>query len=120
MFLRLLGILGALVLATTAVAAVSPKLIGNPKAGKATFVTTCGTCHRLKAAASSGEIGPDLNHVKLTEPTIVKAITNGGGTVMTPAQLQKYATQMVAYKGALTAKEIQDVAAFVYVSTHPA
>jgi len=119
-FTRSLGILSALALATTAVAATAPRLVGNPKAGKATFVVTCGTCHRLKAAASTGAIGPDLNRVRLTEATIVKAISEGGSTVMTAAQLQKYAIQMVAYKGALTARQIQDVAAFVYVSTHPA
>jgi cytochrome c6 len=96
----------------------TPKLIGTAKAGKATFVSTCGVCHTLKAAGSVGTIGPNLDKVKLTEAVIIKAITNGGATVMTKAQLAKYQTQMVAYKGTLSTKVIDNIAAFVYTSTH--
>ena len=38
---------------------------------------------------------------------------------MTKAAAAKYSTQMVAYKGTLSTKQIQDVAAFIYTSTHP-
>ncbi len=95
-------------------------VVGNPKAGKATFVSTCGVCHRLSAAKTLGAIGPDLDKVKLTEATIVKAIDNGGASVMTKAAVAKYPTRMTPYKGVLSASQIQDVAAFVYASTHPA
>ena len=54
----------------------------------------------------------------LTEPVIIKAITNGGATVMTKAAAAKYTTQMVPYKGALTTEQINNIAAYVYVSTH--
>jgi mono/diheme cytochrome c family protein len=82
-------------------------------------MSTCGVCHRLKAAASVGTAGPDLNRVKLTEAVIIKAITNGGATVMTKAQAAKYSTTMTAYRNALTTAQIRDIAAFVYRSTHP-
>lgn len=109
----------ALALAAPALSA-TPKLIGNPKAGKTVFTTTCGACHTLKAAAAVGNIGPNLDKVAgaLTEATLIKAVTNGGSTVMTKAAVAKYTTLMVAYKGVLTPKQIDDVAAFVYTSTH--
>jgi mono/diheme cytochrome c family protein len=100
--------------------ATKPKLIGNPKAGKATFTSTCSACHTLKAAGAVGNIGPNLDKVApaLTEATIIKAITNGGATVMTKAAAAKYTTTMVAYKGTLSPTAINNVAAFVYTSTH--
>ena len=98
--------------------AVVPKIVGNVKSGKPVFQTTCGVCHRLKAAGSVGNIGPDLNKVSLSEVVIIKAITNGGATVMSKLQTAKYTTQMAAYRNALTTVQIQDIAAFVYTSTH--
>jgi mono/diheme cytochrome c family protein len=96
----------------------STKVVGNPKAGKQPFISTCGVCHTLKAAATVGTIGPNLDHVSLTETTIVKAITNGGATVMTKEAASKYTTQMVAYKGVLTSSQINNIAAYVWTSTH--
>jgi mono/diheme cytochrome c family protein len=98
---------------------VPPKLVGNPNAGKPLFVSTCGLCHKLKDAKTVGTVGPDLNKVSLTEPVIVKAITYGGSSVMTKAQVAKYPTQMVAYKNVLSKKQIQDIAAYVFKATHP-
>jgi mono/diheme cytochrome c family protein len=101
-------------------AGATPKLIGNAKAGKSAFSTTCAACHTLKAAGAVGNIGPNLDKAAkpLTEATIIKAITNGGASVMTKAALAKYTTQMVAYKGTLPTKTIDNIAAFVYSSTH--
>ena len=121
-----LGIAGlALVAALVAPSALghagaTPKLIGNAKAGKASFSSTCSACHALKAAGAVGSIGPNLDKVapKLTEAVIIKAITNGGATVMTKAAAAKYTTMMVAYKGSLTPTVINNIAAFVYTSTH--
>jgi mono/diheme cytochrome c family protein len=98
----------------------STRVVGNAKAGKNLFVTTCGVCHTLKAAATVGTIGPNLGEVSLSEPTIIKAITNGGWTVMTKAAASRYTTQMVAYKAVLTPGQINNIAAFVYLSTHKA
>jgi mono/diheme cytochrome c family protein len=120
---RLLGGVTALMLAAGvpafAVAHGSTKIVGSPKAGKPLFVSTCGVCHTLKAAGTVGHSGPNLDKVApLTEPVIIKAITNGGATVMTKAAAAKYPTQMVAYKGALSTEQINNIAAYLYVSTH--
>ena len=119
----LVGAVAALMLAVAipalALAHRSAGIIGRPKAGKPLFVSTCGVCHTLKAAGTVGTVGPNLDKVApLTEPVIIKAITNGGATVMTKAAAAKYATQMVPYKGALTTEQIDNIAAYVYVSTH--
>jgi cytochrome c6 len=103
---------------SSAIAGRSTKVVGSPKAGKSLFVTTCGVCHTLKPAGTVGTIGPNLDDVTLTEPTIIKAITNGGATVMTKAAASKYTTQMVPYKNVLTPAQIDNIAAYVYVSTH--
>jgi mono/diheme cytochrome c family protein len=119
-----LGLAAALTLAIGVSAAAlahraaAPKVVGNAKAGKPLFQTTCGVCHQLKAAGSVANIGPDLNKLSLSEAVIVKAIANGGATVMGKAQAGKYTTQMIAYRNALTATQIQDIAAFVYTSMH--
>ena len=119
----LFGVVVALMLAVAipalAVAHGSAGIIGKPKAGKSLFVSTCGVCHTLKAAGTVGTVGPNLDKVApLTEPVIIKAITNGGATVMTKAAAAKYTTQMVPYKGALTTEQINNIAAYLYVSTH--
>jgi mono/diheme cytochrome c family protein len=124
---KLLAVLAGLTIAAGAVAATAlaghaktPKLVGNAKAGKAIFVSTCGACHKLKAAKTAGTLGPNLDTVKplLTEVQIIKAITNGGASIMTKKALAKYPTRMVAYKGVLSKAKINNVAAFVYTSTH--
>jgi mono/diheme cytochrome c family protein len=116
-------------LAVAAVAVVVPAVafalrastpVGNPVAGKPLFVSTCGVCHRLREAKTVGVIGPNLDKVPLPEATIVKAITLGGASVMTKAQVAKYSTQMTAYRNVLSKKQIADIAAYVYKATHPA
>ncbi len=98
----------------------APPVLGDLKAGEATFVSTCGVCHRLSAAKTVGTIGPDLDKVRLADATIVRAITNGGASVMSKSAVARYSTQMIAYKGSLSTSQIKDVAAFVFTSTHPA
>lgn len=65
------------------------------------FKTTCGGCHTLAAAGTSGTTGPNLDTVKPTDPVVLKAIKDGGltGTTM-PANLLK-------------GKQAQEVAKFV-------
>jgi cytochrome c6 len=83
-----------------------PTVQGDPVAGKAVFETAgCKTCHTLKAAGATGTVGPDLDQLKPAEATVVHQVTVGGGV-------------MPSFKSQLTAKQIQDVAAFVYTSTH--
>jgi len=79
---------------------------GDPVAGKAVFASAgCGGCHTLKAAGASGTIGPNLDSLKPEYDVIVHQVENGGGP-------------MPAFKDQLTQKQIDDVAAFVYASTH--
>jgi mono/diheme cytochrome c family protein len=97
----------------------TPQLVGNSKAGKAVFLTTCAACHTLKAAGALGNIGPNLDKVKppLTQALLIKAITNGGSSIMTKAAIAKYTTQMTPYKY-LGTKAIQNISRYVYESTH--
>jgi mono/diheme cytochrome c family protein len=115
-----LGLAAALfVPAALAHRTATPTLVGNSKAGKAVFVTTCGACHTLKAAGAVGNIGPNLDKVgpALTQALLIKAITNGGSSIMTKAAIAKYPTQMTPYKY-LGVKTIQNISRYVYESTH--
>jgi cytochrome c553 len=79
---------------------------GDPVAGKQVFASAgCGGCHTLKAAGSSGTVGPNLDVLKPTEPRVAHQVEVGGGP-------------MPPFKGTLSSKQIQDVAAFVATSTH--
>jgi mono/diheme cytochrome c family protein len=79
---------------------------GDPTAGKAVFASAgCGGCHTLKAAGASGAVGPNLDSLKPEYDTVVHQVENGGGV-------------MPAFKDQLSQKQIDDVAAFVYASTH--
>ena len=89
-------------IAIPASAATNP---GSAKKGKPIFVANCVTCHVLKAANGRGTIGPNLDQKKPSYKLIVARVTNGK-------------SPMIAFKGTLTTKQIQDVAAFVYNATH--
>jgi mono/diheme cytochrome c family protein len=68
-------------------------------AGKSAFTATCGGCHTLKDAGTSGNVGPDLDSLApLTAEAVAKQIENGGGAM--PAKL-------------LTGKDAANVAAYV-------
>ena len=64
----------------------------------------CGTCHTLKNAGSTGDIGPNLDMLKPQIAQIISAVTNGIG-VMPP------------WTGILTNEEIEAVAYYVFNST---
>jgi cytochrome c6 len=79
---------------------------GDPVAGKQVFASAgCGGCHTLKAAASSGTVGPNLDELKPDATRVAHQVEVGGGP-------------MPSFKAALSPKQIQDVAAFVATSTH--
>lgn len=91
---------------TTTTGGGGPAVQGDPVAGKAVFESAgCKSCHTLKAAGATGTVGPDLDQLKPAEAIVVHQVTVGGA-IMPP------------FKAQLTAKQIQDVAAFVYTSTH--
>ncbi|HEX7083965.1 MAG TPA: cytochrome c [Gaiellaceae bacterium] len=80
--------------------------VGDPAAGKAVFASAgCTGCHTLKAAGATGNVGPNLDQLKPSEAAVAHQVENGGGA-------------MPAFKGQLSQQQIQDVAAFVYASTH--
>jgi len=69
--------------------------------GKAVFAKAgCGSCHTLKAAGSSGNVGPNLDQLKPPKATVAHQVEVGGGA-------------MPAFKGQLSAAEIDAVADFV-------
>lgn len=46
--------------------------------GKAAFVSTCGGCHTLSAAGTTGTTGPNLGQLKPNVTLVESAIKNGG------------------------------------------
>ena len=79
---------------------------GDPTAGKGVFASAgCSGCHTLKAAGASGTVGPNLDQLKPPYAKILAQVEHGG-KIMPP------------FQGKLSATQIQDVAAFVYTSTH--
>ena len=54
---------------------------------KTTFTSTCGGCHTLADAGTSGNVGPNLDQLKPDEATVANQIQHGGGGM--PAGLLK-------------------------------
>jgi mono/diheme cytochrome c family protein len=85
--------------ATTTAAA--PAGSADLAAGKQVFASAgCAGCHTLKDAGASGTTGPNLDDLKPSAARVAKQVTNGGKI-------------MPSFKGSLSAKQIQDVAAYV-------
>ena len=55
--------------------------------GRQQFFTTCGACHALSDAGTSGEIGPDLDDLAPDQDRVLSAIRSGPG--MMPENLLK-------------------------------
>jgi mono/diheme cytochrome c family protein len=70
--------------------------------GKTVFTTNCGSCHALKAAGTSGTVGPNLDELEPDLATVEHQVVNGGGPM--PA---------FGNEGILNAKEIKAVATYV-------
>jgi YVTN family beta-propeller protein len=68
--------------------------------GKKVFTSNCGGCHTLAAAGTNGSVGPNLDTLKPSAAVLKTTVENGSGT-------------MPAFKGSLSAAEIDAVAAFV-------
>jgi mono/diheme cytochrome c family protein len=68
--------------------------------GKTIFTTNCASCHTLKEAGTSGEVGPNLDELEPDMATVEGQVTNGGGG-------------MPAFKGQLSGEEIKSVATYV-------
>jgi cytochrome c6 len=74
-------------------------------AGKTAFTATCGGCHVLKDAGTSGKVGPDLDSLApLTADRVAKQIAHGG-QVMPPKLLTgKNAANVAAYVSSVAGK----------------
>jgi mono/diheme cytochrome c family protein len=82
-----------------AVAGAAPA--ASPAAdGKAVFTDTCGSCHTLSAAGTSGTVGPNLDDVSLDASAIEDIVRDGRGG-------------MPAFGDKLSDDEVSAVAAFV-------
>jgi mono/diheme cytochrome c family protein len=82
---------------TTETQAAQPP-VGN---GKDLFASTCGGCHTLAAAGTTGTVGPNLDDLQPDQATVQAAIQDGPGAM--PANL-------------LTGAQARQVAAFVAAS----
>ena len=78
--------------------AAAPGNVGTN--GAAIFKANCTSCHTLAAAGSTGTVGPNLDQLKPAMAVVVRQVTNGG-------------TIMPAFKGKLSAAQIQAVAKYV-------
>jgi mono/diheme cytochrome c family protein len=72
----------------------------KPTDGKSIFTSTCGSCHTLSDAGTSGTVGPNLDDAKPPKDLVVDRVTNGKG-------------QMPSFKGTLDEQQIQAVADYV-------
>jgi mono/diheme cytochrome c family protein len=81
-------------------------LIGDPANGSTLFSAQgCGSCHTLAAAGSKGTAGPNLDSTAPGQSAIVQQVTNGG-------------FNMPSYGAKLSSQQINDLASYVYKSTH--
>jgi mono/diheme cytochrome c family protein len=72
----------------------------RPTDGRSIFANTCGACHTLSDAGTSGTVGPNLDGAKPSKDRVVDRVTNGQGG-------------MPSFKGTLDAAQIQAVADYV-------
>lgn len=89
-------------------AAPTPAAPASTAAGKALFTETCGSCHTLADAGTSGDVGPNLDLLEPEPERVEMAIANGGtGTGAMPPDLYggKQAEQVAAYVAAVASSE---------------
>ena len=72
----------------------------KPTDGKSIFAATCGACHTLADAGTTGTVGPNLDDAKPLKELVVDRVTNGKG-------------QMPSFKSSLDPRQIQAVADYV-------
>jgi cbb3-type cytochrome c oxidase subunit III len=74
---------------------------GGATDGKTVFATAgCTGCHTLKAAGSTGTVGPNLDEAKPSKELVIDRVTNGQGG-------------MPSFKGQLSEAQIEAVADYV-------
>jgi cytochrome c6 len=74
-------------------------------AGKTAFTATCGGCHTLKDAGTTGNVGPDLDSLApLTAERVAAQIKNGGGPMPPKLLSGKDAENTAAYVASVAGK----------------
>ncbi len=72
----------------------------KPTDGKTIFAQTCGSCHTLADAGTTGTVGPNLDAAKPSHALVLDRVTNGQGA-------------MPSFKDSLDEAQIQAVADYV-------
>lgn len=72
----------------------------KPTDGKSIFVASCGGCHVLADAGTSGRVGPSLDDVRPTKAAVQTIVTNGRGA-------------MPSFRDSLDPQQIEAVAEYV-------
>jgi mono/diheme cytochrome c family protein len=72
----------------------------RPTDGKSIFTTSCGSCHTLSDAGTTGAVGPNLDDSKPSKELAVDRVTNGQGA-------------MPSFKDSLDEQQIEAVAEYV-------
>jgi mono/diheme cytochrome c family protein len=75
--------------------------------GKTIFTSTCASCHTLKEAGTSGEVGPNLDELEPDQATVEHQVQNGGGGmpafgnegILKPAEIKAVATYVSTVAG---------------------
>ncbi len=76
-------------------------------AGKQIFTQSCGTCHTLSDAGTSGNVGPVLDQIKPDKARVLNALKNGGaGSGAMPANIVtgKEAAAVATYVSSVAGK----------------
>ena len=97
---------------------VSAPPTGDATAGKAVFAANgCNACHTLSAAGASGKVGPDLDKT-LTDKdaAFIKTSIVDPNAYIAPGYQKGIMPEN--FKSALSPKQLNDLVAFVYKSTH--
>lgn len=78
------------------------KLTADEAKGRELFTANCGVCHTLKAAATTGRVGPNMDELRPPKALVLDAIAHGRaqGRGQMPA-------------GLLQGQDAKDVAAFL-------
>jgi cytochrome c6 len=72
----------------------------RPTDGKSIFTTSCGSCHTLSDAGTTGAVGPNLDESRPSRELVVDRVTNGQGA-------------MPSFKDSLDEPQIEAVADYV-------
>jgi len=75
---------------------------GNAAVGKKLFVVFCGKCHVMKAAGTTGTIGPNLDRDRVSYTNVINAVVQGVGGIQA-----EYLLRVLKFQ------QLYDVAKFV-------